>query len=299
MRLLFLFAALLLAAPANAATLAATCATISTVLPLAQPGDTVKLEGDCGEIVVANRYSGRVTIDAAKASVKGLRLTGENITWLGGVLVAPDGMDGFAAKGYAVSIHGANIRLAHALVTDAKKGVVVDQARNITIEQVKFWRMREDGIIASRLVNASFDDNVFSEFRPRPTRCDVGGVITEGLPKRDCAGIWTDGNHADGIQLRNGVINARIRRNSVFGDFQGAIGQYDTTGDAPLERVLIEGNSARVTGFNSYTLGNCIGCRIERNRAWKGNPLRRVPVRPGMATTCGNEIEGEKPDAPC
>lgn len=279
--------------------LAATCLTLQAMLALAQPGETVKLEGDCGEITIANRFPRVVTIDASKASVKGLRLTGENITWLGGVLVAPDGMDGFAARGYAVTIGGTNIRLAFALITDAKKGMVIDQARNVTVEQNKFWRFREDGIIASRWVNGSIEGNVFSEVQPRPTRCDVAGTVTEGLPQRDCRGTWTDGSHADGVQLRNGVVNVRIRLNSVAGDFQGGIGQYGTTGDLPIERVLIEANAMRVTGYNSVTLEDCLGCRIERNAIARGTPGRRVPIRPATATHCGNEVEGEKADGGC
>ena len=279
--------------------LAATCATLAAILATAQPGDTVKLSGDCGEIAVANRYRARVTIDASKASVAGLKLSGTNIAWVGGVLVAPDGMDGFASRGYAVVIAGTGIRLSKALITDAKKGIVIDRARNVVVDNNKFWRLREDGIIASRLVNAQFDDNAFSAFLPRKTRCELAdGTVTEGVAQRDCAGTWTDGNHADAIQMRNGVISARIRRNTIAGDMQG-IGQFDTTGDLPLERVLIEGNRVAGSQFHQITLYDCLGCRIERNVVRRGDPSRRAVIRPGTATTCGNDVEGERPDPLC
>lgn len=285
---------------ASMSILAATCATLAAMLAAAQPGDTVKLQGDCGEIVVANRFPRVVTIDARKANVKGLRITGANITILGGVFAAPAGMDGFAGGGYAIDIRGArDIRITSALVTNAKKGIVLAEARNVTIDANHFWRLREDGIIVSRTENLVIERNRFTEFQPRPTHCNVGGVVTQGLAKRACAGTWTDGNHADAVQMRDGVVNARIRSNTAEGDMQGGIGQFDTTGDAPLERVLIEGNRVKVSGFHSITLDSCIGCAIRNNIVRRGHPERRAVIRPGTATRCGNDAQDEKSDGAC
>lgn len=280
--------------------IAATCATLAAVLASAPGGTTVALRGDCANVTIARQFPSVVTVDATKARIKGLVLQGANLRWVGGTLSAPGGPDGKGPPGYALLIKGRNITLDGSTVTAAKKGIVIDQARNITINKVNFWRVREDGIIASQTTGLTVTYSRFSESMPLPTVCTLptGKQIT-AVAKRDCAGTWVDGNHADAVQMRDGVRDARIAFNTISGPTAG-ITQMDTTGDVPLERIVIENNRVETSTFHQITLTECIDCVIRGNRvrAEKGWG-RRAIIRPGRAMRCGNDVVDEKGDSPC
>lgn len=252
----------------------AACASLAAILATAQGGETIALEGDCGPIEIAQSFPRRVTIAAEHATVKGLALTGRNITWRGGILTATDGMTGTARRGYAVYVSGQDITVSSATITDARMGMVVTNARNVGVYNSRFWRLRSDGLHTSRTVNLSIEGNTFSDFRPLAT------------------------DHPDAIQMRDGVTNARIRGNVVRGDAQG-IAQMDTTGDLPLALITISGNRVSVAMYHQITLGDCTGCGIEGNVVRRGHPERKAVIRAGSAVRCGNDVQDEKPDAPC
>lgn len=255
--------------------LAATCATLASLLAAnPQGGMTVTLEGDCGPIEIAQSFPTRVTIAAEHATVKGLALTGRNITWRGGILTATDGMAGNARRGYAVYVGGQDITVTQATITDARMGMVITNARNIRVASNRFWRLRSDGLHTSRTVNLTIESNDFSEFIPLPT------------------------DHPDAIQMRDGVTNARIRGNVVRGEAQG-IAQMDTTGDLPLALITISGNRVSVAMYHQITLGNCTSCRIEGNLVRRGHPERKAVIRAGQATRCGNDVQDEPGDGAC
>lgn len=279
----------------------ATCASLAAVLARADGGETIALQGNCPTVTISRSYPQPVTIDAAKARIGGLVLTGANIRWRGGTLSAPGGLDGKGPTGYAVLIRGArNIHVERAVVTAAKKGMVIDKARSVTVHRVEFTGLREDGIIASETAGLTVTDSRFAGSVPRPTRCiSPAGAVTEGVPHRDCKGTWVDGNHPDAVQMRNGVTNVRIAGNTVRGPTQG-ITQMDTTGDAPLARVVIEDNDIATSHFHQITLSDCDDCVIRRNvvrreRGWE----RRAVIRPGKALRCGNDSQDEARDKPC
>lgn len=279
----------------------ATCASLAAVLASARGGETIALRGNCPTITIARAFARPVTIDAGKAQVSGLVLSGANIRWSGGTLSAPGGLDGKGPAGYAVLIRGGrNIRVERAVVTYAKKGMVIDKARSVTIDRVKFTRLREDGIIASETAGLTVTNSSFSDSMPRPTRCtSPAGVVATAVPRRDCTGVWIDGNHPDAVQMRNGVTDVRIAGNIVRGPTQG-ITQMDTTGDAPLARVVIEDNDIATSNFHQITLTDCDECIIRRNvvrreRGWD----RRAVIRPGKAVRCGNDAQDEARDQAC
>lgn len=279
----------------------ATCASLAAVLATANGGETIALRGNCQTIKIVRVFPKTVTIDAEKAQVGGLVLNGANIRWSGGRLSAPDGLDGRGPLGYAVLIRGGrNIRIERAVVTAAKKGMVVDKARDVAIDRVQFTRLREDGIIASQTSGLTVTNSLFAGSIPHPTRCQLpSGAIVTGLPRRDCKGIWSDGNHADAVQMRNGVNNVRIANNIVRGQTQG-IAQMATVGDAPLTRVVIENNRVETSAFHQITLGDCADCTIRNNivRREKGWEKRAV-IRAGKATRCGNQAQDEARDGAC
>lgn len=279
----------------------ATCASLAAVLARADGAETIVLRGNCPTITIARSFPKPVTIDAGTARIGGLELSGANIRWRGGTMSAPGGMDGKGPAGYAVLIRGGrNIRVERAVVTGAKKGMVIDKARAITIDRVEFKGLREDGIIASETAGLTVTYSTFASSVPRPSRCIAPtGAIAEGVPKRDCAGTWIDGNHPDAVQMRNGVTDARIAFNTVRGPTQG-ITQMDTKGDLPLARVVIEDNDIATSHFHQITLTECDECIIRRNlvRRERGSE-RRAVIRPGKALRCGNDSQDEARDKPC
>lgn len=281
--------------------IAATCASLAAILATAQGGEAIALSGTCPTITIARTYARPVTIDATRARVRGLVISGANVRWSGGTLSAPGGLDGKGPLGYAVLIRGArNIRLERAVVTGAKKGMVIDKARGIAVDRVEFTALREDGIIVSETAGLTVTNSRFSDSVPRPSRCtSAGGVVSTAVPQRDCKGVWVDGNHPDAVQMRNGVTDVLIAHNTVRGATAG-ITQMDTTGDAPLARVMVENNRIETSTYHQITLTECTDCAIRGNtvRAERGWGKRAI-IRPGRALRCGNDTIDEARDQAC
>lgn len=285
-------------------TITATCATLAAILASAQGGEVISLTNqNCPTITISKAYTKQVTINAGGSSVAGLVITGKNVRWRSGMITALGGAFASSTPGYGVRIYNgaANIRFDGVTVTAAKKGVVLDLASGVVFADSRFVLLGEDGIIASRVNGLTVARTRFAQTIGKPSECNVAGVVTLGVPSRDCLGVWKDGYHADAIQMRNGVVNARIYDNLVEGPTQG-ITQMDTTGDAPLERVIVERNIVRTSNYHPITLGaNCIGCRIMNNRVERavGSQIKAV-IRQGAAVRCGNYAQDERvQDAPC
>jgi hypothetical protein len=273
----------------------ATPTSLPADLAAAQPGDTIVLSGESPAITINRAWAAPgVTIEATGATVRGLTFTNTaaGVIWRGGTIEAPGGRQATGLAGYAVLIRGArDIAIEGATITNADRGMVPDGADGVTVRYVTFTGLRQDGIIASKTRRLTVTHSTFADFTPRPTTCTAAGVVTYGLPSRDCAaqgGIWKDGDHSDAIQFRNGVVDALFGWN-VIDSYQG-IGQMDTTGDAASERVAMIGNRAGVSGFHSITLGRCIGCSIIGNAVWSTDPTRKTVLRFNAATVraCGN-----------
>lgn len=281
--------------------IAATCSTIAAMLAYASGGDTITLTGHCGLIEIKKTYTTPLIINAEKARVRGLVISGRNVVWQGGTLSAPGTLDTTGPNGYAVKISGRDITLRGATITAAKKGMVIDGAQGIRIERNNFWRVREDGIIASDTKRLTVVYNQFSETLPLPSKC-IGpdGVIALAVPQRDCRGTWIDGSHADAVQMRNGIEDALIANNGVLGPTSG-ITQMDTIGDRPLRRVVVEANRIITDAYHRITLDECFDCVIRNNNARKvPGTTKRVVILPGRAMRCGNYAEDERVrDAPC
>lgn len=280
--------------------ISATCATILGVLAAAKGGETITLKGDCARITITRSYSRPVTIQADGAKVRGLVVTGgQNISWRGGAISAPQGPHGSGRDGYGVLIRdAAKVSITGALITSAKKGVVLDGAREVTLNDNRFQHYGEDGVIASNTKGLTILRNTFADQIGKPTQCNVAGKITLGVKRRDCValgGAWVDGYHNDAVQMRNGVADVLIAHNQVEGRTQG-ITQMDKKGDAPLENVRIEFNTVRTDGYHPITLGTCVSCSIRQNevRRAKGSSKKSViRAQPGTMV-CGNTV----PDMP-
>lgn len=280
----------------------ATPGTIAQTLDSVRPGDTIVLRsGSYRNIVIRRTFATPITIDAAGATVRGLRITGGGVIWRSGTILSPQGADGIGANGYGALVNGSNVTFTGVTFSQARKGVVLDLARRVTITDSFFRALGEDGIIASRTAGMTVLRNTFDRTIGKPTTCTVGRGVLRGLSRRDCVGrrgIWIDGFHPDAMQMRNAVTDAVIADNVVNADTQG-ITQMDTIGDAPLARIRIERN--RVAGtIHHITLGNCNGCTIRDNvvRRWRPDSYKAV-IRSGRASRCGNEAQDEPRDRRC
>lgn len=252
----------------------ATCASLAAVLASAKGGAVVQLSGTCGPIEVAREFAAPVTIDASRARVRGLVLSGRNIVWKGGWLTATDGMAGKGPRGYAARITGTGITLRDATLTDARMGLVIHRASDVTVRANRFWRLRSDGINVAQSMKLTISNNDFSETLP------------------------IAGDHADAIQMRDGVRDVLIEGNTVRGDTQG-IGQMDKKDDAPLERVVVRDNDVAIEQYHTITLGACRDCRIEDNRVRRGRTDRKAVIRSGEAVRCGNAASDDKGEKRC
>ena len=272
----------------------ATCMSIAAVLTAARGGETIRLSGDCPAITISKSYARPITIDAGKARVRGLVVTGANINWMGGTITASGGTHGSGPSGYALRIGGRSIGFEDVTFTDAKKGAVIDSSQDVRIERSRFTRLGDDGIVAARTRGLRIVGNIFEASVGKPTECLVGGAITYGVPRRNCAGTWKDGYHPDAVQMRNAVTDAVLEGNVVRGSTQG-LTQMDTKGDHPLERILIRRNSVITDGYHPITLGDCIDCRIEENevRRAPGSKAKKV-IHAGRASRCGNRVDDER-----
>jgi nitrous oxidase accessory protein NosD len=280
--------------------ISATCATILGVLAAAKGGESITLKGDCGAITITRSYPRPVSIQADGASVRGLFITGgQNISWRGGTISAPQGPHGAGRDGYGILIrNAAKVSITGALITNAKKSVVLDGAKDVTLNDNRFQHYGEDGVIASITKGLTVLRNTFSDQIGKPTECSAAGKITLGLSRRDCVargGAWVDGYHNDAVQMRNGVADALIAHNQVTGETQG-ITQMDKKGDAPLENIRIEFNTVMTDGYHPITLGDCKSCTIRMNtvRRAKGSSKKSVILAQPGVLVCGNTV----PDMP-
>ncbi|KQT34756.1 hypothetical protein ASG29_00920 [Sphingomonas sp. Leaf412] len=280
----------------------ATPVTLPAVLAQANDGDTIRLAaGTYRDVVIDRTFARGITIDAEKATVRGLRIAGGGILWQSGMVMAPDGRDGFAYLGYGALVTGTNVTFTGVTFTNAKKAVVLDRASGITIMDSVFIRLGEDGVIASRTSRLVVQGNRFTQTIGKPTTCLTRRGIVYGLARRDCIarfGLWVDGYHADAVQMRNAVVDATIANNVIDGNTQG-VTQMDTVGDAPLRRITVEDNHVAANA-HQITLGKCVDCVIRDNtvRRWRWNGYRAV-IRRGRARRCGNQVQDEASDGRC
>lgn len=283
----------------------ATCATIAIILTSAKGGESINLKGVCERLSIKKSYPKAVTINASGAVVRGLTITGENVRWSSGKIVAPKGVDGKGPDVYGLLVRGArNVQINGVTFGFSRKAIVIDRSDNVVISNNLFNGYGEDGVIASATSRLAVERNRFVNVVGKPSECETAVGVAAGVSRRDCAkkgGAWTDGFHADAIQLRDGVKNAVIRFNYIAGKTQG-ITQMDTNGDAPLHNVLVADNE--VWGeVHHITLGGegCDDCRIERNkvRRFPGAAQWKAVVRSGPARRCGNDVQDEKPDGIC
>ena len=232
-----------------------------------------------------------VTIKADGATVRGLTLDGVNgLHWKGGTFRASGGMTGSAASGYAVRItKSANVSILGATFTDAVRGLVAGDSKGLLVAGNHFVGLRSDGINLAAMTATQVLGNHFRDFTPNRRRCLHNGTIELDTAKRDCAGIWTDGDHADAIQMWGDTDDVLIRGNDIAGRMQ-AIGFFGRVGDK-RSRIYIENNVAASTSGWGISLQDCADCSVIGNHLsrYKGGTMKqKIVVTGSTGSFCGN-----------
>jgi hypothetical protein len=254
----------------------------------------------CSSFVYRAVPKGQVLLDATGSTLVGWRFLGSNLRVFGATIRASQGSV-VGPNGYGAYVSGTNIHFDHVRVTFARKGIVGDNATNLSVTDSEFYAVFEDGMILSRIKGLSVLRSTFIATVSQPTKCKLAGRVVLALPKRVCVGqdgTWVDGYHADAIQMRNAVTDARLEDNQISGLTQG-ITQMDTAGDLPLERVSIIGNTIITDAPHKITLGACLNCSISGNTVGSPSGSKwKAQIIAGQAVSSKNTvrlIKGEKP----
>jgi len=234
------------------ALVAATPASLPAVLGAAKGGDRIRLApGSYGEVTVTGKtYAPPIVIDAGA----GATLTALNILGSGGVGLTGGKVAGGNERGYAILIRQSqNVKIDKVLITEAKRGIVVDRSQDIALTGNTLKELTIDGV------------NVAQSQR----------VLIEG---NDCTSYSTGKAHPDCYQAwsRPGGITTDliIRNNRATGNVQGIfLGNHVRKGvdDGGFDRVTITGNTVR----NLYPQG--INAGSVRGLVLKDNDVASLP----------------------
>ena len=266
------------------------------VAALEEGQQRIALSGEFSQITL-NRVYPSLLIMAHAATIKGVRfMNAQNVEWLGGTIEASGGSEASGPAGYAMLLQSSkNIRVKEVVFKNFNRGIVgAALTEDIQIINNHFSG-RQDGIIYSGGINVDISHNIFENFSPKPTTCILpSSEGVAGLSKRDCdarGGVWTDGDHSDAIQFRNGCDRFNISHNQIIGVQQG-IGQMDSTNDLPVSNIKVISNSIQVQGFHSITFNT----KPNRNILVVNNTVvestsRKTPLRtPGDVVAFGNVV---------
>ncbi len=286
-----------------------TCAALAVALANPASAGSFTLGEDCpattsflgfggvrAAINVPVRFAQPVVVEAAGRTVAGLAVEGGgNFTWRGGRIVAPGGQPGRASSGqlfYGVQLLDAwNVNLQSVELTQARKAIAVNRSEAITLQGSRCHGDVEDCMIVADSRTIRYLDNEIGPFRLVPTLCERPAGVTESESRRACeanGGRWSDGWHADALQLRNGVSDVLASGNRINSTGQG-LTQMDAPGDRPLANVRFE-NNVIASGRNGITLTECADCRISGNTLTTAVTGWRSVIRPGQALACSNVV---------
>ena len=258
------------------AIITATPRTLPAALASARSGDTIRLaEGSYRDVRIDRTFSPAVTIEATDTIVRGLRIAGGGVLWRGGTVSAPAGRNGFAAAGYAALVTGQNVTFSGTTFTNAKKAMVLDRAKGVTVMDSSFLRNGEDGIIASRTARLTVLRSRFALTMAKASSCTTVDGIVYRIARRDClahAGVWADGYHPDAgmdrpprpcrRRLRGGLCRLRtgVRRRHPPGEAGGQCDPSQGVGDphdgvrAPCQAMMEMKSIASPDGCSSVSL---------------------------------------------
>ncbi|SDK29945.1 discoidin domain-containing protein [Nonomuraea jiangxiensis] len=274
----------------------ATAAQLSAALSAAQPGQTIRL--------AAGEYRGAFLAQRAGTASAPITLTGPT-----NAVLVNDGPSGTAPScpaptsgwdsGYGLWLFGANYwRLNGFTVKDSKKGIVLDNSRNVTIdgvyvhhtdeEAVHFRRSSADGVIQnSRIDNAGLVQPGYGE----------GVYIGSANSNWSCHGNSGGVDRSDRVRVLNNVIGPNVAAEHIDikeGTFDGVI-----RGNTFNGRGITGQNSG-----DSWVDAKGIGYLIENNTGNFSSPgtfangyeTHNPSTSPSFANGCGNIWRSNRSD---
>jgi hypothetical protein len=293
-RFLVMAALALVAAPATAASLSATPATIDATFKAARCGDSVELKPGAYGIVTAPRLSCPVAqplaIAAWSARLTSLTIRGATgVDWQGGSLVAPREQ----AVGATVDA-SSRVRVAFMTVTGPRVGISVARSNAIDVEGNSFDGVRSDGVNVTISHHIRIIGNRCVNFDPIPATYDQAG------------NLLVDGDHPDCVQIWSQVGTFAVHDVEVTGNTAYGLMQFIFLGRAsPLgfDRITVTGNTGTIGAYNGI-----VGYDV-RSALIRGNTVRTVPdarlqggnrglikawikmIESKGVTACGNVVE--------
>lgn len=263
-----------------AAALSATPQTLAQTLGRARPGDVVTLQpGHYAKVAIdGRRFEPALVIDAARADVAGVSITNAaGISWRGGTISAPIA-DGAGRDGYAVTIMGSdNVTIAGTAIGNAKRGIVMGDARHVLVSNNRLSGFTIDGIdIGRNSHDITVDGN----------RCES---FATGQAHPDCIQGWSRA----GQPVSDVVVTNNVVRGQVQGIFFGNHPERKGSPDPGFDRVRIEHNIVEVTLPNGIAVFDCRDCIIRYNKvsALPGANFRvKAVAARGNAIICGNDV---------
>lgn len=264
-------------------------------LPGLKPGAVVTLGPGPYDLIEIRgaTFDPPVTIDAGTTVVRGLRIwDSKGVKWRGGVVQSPAGRDGGGPSYYGADLRKVDgVEFDGTRFTDALRGMVVADSRNIVVRNASFTGLRTDGIDLAGTSNVLLENNRFDNFTPKKA---TGS-------KAD--GTFKDGDHPDAIQMWTtpnvkSVSDITIRGNTIDGDTQG-INFFGPQGDGYF-RINISDNDVKITYPAAISLTTCTDCNVRENRlAARPESKFRPNIRSHQTTgaICGN-IMPSTPDHP-
>lgn len=272
----FSLACLTIASPIAAKTFTADQTNLTKTLNAMGPGDTVILSpGGYGVVTVPRKsWLTPINIDARAASFTGIVIfRASGVNWTGGRVIG---------TGYGVSIRDVErVTLTGAEISDAVRGIVINNGTDVKILKNKLHDLQTDGIdvIGERIL---VEGNVITDMKPLP------------------------GDHPDGIQLWSAndkqTRDITIRNNTVTGMTQGIFARAQVLG---LKNITVTGNKVTVA------YGNGIVLLDSTNGMATGNTVKSTAVRINKANMraegannimCGNvvpEVPKATANLPC
>lgn len=251
--------------------------------------------GSTGMLTIRNRnFRPAITIDASAANLTGIVLDKvDGVTVRGGTLIGTGG------KSYGVSIRSSsNIRITDMTVTNAHRGVVVNESQDIVLVGLKLTGLISDGINIALSRRVLVEGNQCRSFRPNIATYDSDGKRIRDGDHPDCIQVWSRPSAPPSADIK--VIN-----NDIAGMMQGIFfGNHVRGGidDGGFDRITMQGNRIQVSYTHGIALGGVRGAIIKNNHisTVPGAMMPNRPNRPVKAVmtlkgvdidACGNTID--------
>lgn len=282
--------------------LTATCATLAAVLSSAQPGDTVRLSGRCGDVTLpARNHATPVTVDASRAVIRSLMVRGTaGWTWKGGTIDSP--LPPTVWRNVMID-NARRIEISGVTLTGGQTGVLVTRgSEDVMLRDNIATGLQSDGFNVATARRVSIIGNTCRDFRPIPPVYANGRMVKDGSHP-DCIMLWSEAG-------KEPTSDITIVGNKMSGAMQGISHfWHPKLGRDKVYRVKVWDNDVEVSYFHGIYMENTPGADLRGNRVRTvsgatalGNPAMKVRAwlkADPAGSSCGNYVDGKRVDRRC